>query len=360
MRASELAAAFPGAADIPAAYRLSSSVRQREYLCGGELRHWAGELQLVDSPICDPTPGMAPRAIGAYPLLGGDESSAALAAATAAYDDGRGTWPTMPLAERIARLEAFVGRMVAVRDEVVRLIMWEIAKPLADAEKEFDRTVVYIHDTLEALKERDRSASRLVIEEGFIGQIRRVPLGVVLCMGPFNYPLNETFTTLIPALAMGNTAIFKPPKLGVLLHRPLLDAFREAFPPGVVNTVYGDGETVVGPLMRSGGIAILAFIGTSRVATILKHQHPKPHRLRCILGLEAKNAAIVLPDADLDLAVQECVLGALSFNGQRCTAIKILFVHRSIAEEFLDRLCGGERSALWYAVAGRRADHSST
>src|SRR5436853_201169 len=65
--------------------------------------------------------------------------------------------------------------------------------------------------------------------------------------------------------------------------------------------------------------------------------HPKVNRLRAILGLDAKNAAIVLPDADLDLAVRECLLGALSFNGQRCTALKMLIVHRSIVDAFLDR-----------------------
>jgi glyceraldehyde-3-phosphate dehydrogenase (NADP+) len=61
--------------------------------------------------------------------------------------------------------------------------------------------------------------------------------------------------------------------------------------------------------------------------------------MRCILGLDAKNPAIVLPDADLDLAVRECLLGALSYNGQRCTALKMLFVHRSVAKEFLRRFC---------------------
>lgn len=219
----------------------------------------------------------------------------------------------------------------------MKLLMWEIGKTLADAEKEFDRTVDYIRQTIDALKDLDRVSSRFVIEQGIIGQIRRAPLGVVLCMGPYNYPLNETFTTLIPALIMGNVVIFKPPKLGVLLHRPLLQAFRDSFPPGVVNTVYGEGANVVGPLMTSGRIDVLAFIGSSRVADILKKQHPKPHRLRCILGLEAKNAGIVLPDADLDLTVKECVLGSLSFNGQRCTALKILFVHSSILNAFLGK-----------------------
>jgi glyceraldehyde-3-phosphate dehydrogenase (NADP+) len=136
---------------------------------------------------------------------------------------------------------------------------------------------------------------------------------------------------------MGNTVIFKPPKLGVLLHRPLLEAFRDSFPPGVVNTVYGEGRVVAAALMASGRVDVLAFIGTSPVADRLKKLHPKPHRLRCVLGLEAKNPAIILPDADLDVAVNECLLGALSFNGQRCTALKLLFVHSSIADEFLGR-----------------------
>ena len=90
--------------------------------------------------------------------------------------------------------------------------------------------------------------------------------------------------------------------------------------------------------MTSGRVNVLAFIGTSRVADTLKKQHPQPHRLRCVLGLDAKNPAIILPDADLDLTVKECLLGTLSFNGQRCTALKILFVHRSIAEAFVKRL----------------------
>jgi glyceraldehyde-3-phosphate dehydrogenase (NADP+) len=82
---------------------------------------------------------------------------------------------------------------------------------------------------------------------------------------------------------------------------------------------------------------VLALIGSSQVADHLKKQHPKSHRLRAILGLDAKNAAIVLPDADIELTVKECLLGALSFNGQRCTALKMLIVHRSIADVFLRR-----------------------
>jgi glyceraldehyde-3-phosphate dehydrogenase (NADP+) len=224
------------------------------------------------------------------------------------------------------------------RGEVVKLLLWEIGKSLRDSEKEFDRTLEYVRDTIEALREADGVASRFQVEQGVIAQIRRAPLGVALCMGPFNYPLNETLTTLLPALVMGNTVVMKPPRLGVLLFRPLLEAMRDAFPRGVVNTVYGDGPTIIGPLMSSGKVDVLAFIGSARVAAILEKQHPKPNRLRTIYGLEAKNPAVILPDADLDLAVKECVLGSLSFNGQRCTALKILFVHRDVANPFVDSL----------------------
>src|SRR6476646_7648277 len=184
--------------------------------------------------------------------------------------------------------------------------MWEIAKTLPDSEKEFDRTVDYIKQSIDALRDLDNDNSRFRVVEGTIGQIRRTPLGVVLCMGPYNYPLNETFATLIPALIMGNTMVFKPPRYGVLLFAPLLEAFRSAFPKGVINTVYGKGSVVVPLLLGTGKVNCLTLIGSSKVADHLKKMHPKVNRLRAILGLDAKNAEIDLPDADIDLAVKEC------------------------------------------------------
>jgi len=136
---------------------------------------------------------------------------------------------------------------------------------------------------------------------------------------------------------MGNTVVFKPPRCAVLLFQPLLEAFRTAFPKGVINTVYGHGSEIVPMLLESGDINVLTLIGSSKVADYLKKVHPKVNRLRAILGLDAKNAAIVLPDADIELAVKECLLGSLSFNGQRCTALKMLIVHRAILDRFLTR-----------------------
>ena len=326
-------------AAIPAAWQRPEPLHQRQYLLDGELHEWHGPTQEVVTPIYTRlTDGeLAPRIIGSYPLLDEAESLKALDAAVRAYDYGRGEWPSMSVADRIAAVEKFTRLIVARKNEIVQLLLWEIGKSAADSEKEFDRTIDYIRNTINALKDMDRDSSRFTIEEGIIGQIRRSPLGVVLCMGPFNYPLNETFCMLIPALIMGNTVLFKPPKHGALLHFPLLQAFAESFPKGVVNTVYGRGNAVVPALMSSGKIDVLALIGSSRVADSLKKLHPKSNRLRAVFGLDAKNVAIIMPDADLEVAIKEAVLGALSFNGQRCTALKLFMVHESIAEDFVQR-----------------------
>jgi glyceraldehyde-3-phosphate dehydrogenase (NADP+) len=341
MDAAQLRALFPLEQEIPAEHRLLGPIHQRSYLLDGELRPWTGKVHTVLSAVCvrDADGELKQVELGSHPETDEAQADAALAAAVAAYDNGRGQWPTMQVAQRIACMQDFARQMQARRQDVVRLIMWEIGKSLADSEKEFDRTVDYIRATIEALKEQDNSNSRFTVVEGTIGQIRRTPLGVVLCMGPYNYPLNETFATLIPALIMGNTMVFKPPRHGVLLFYPLLEAFRSAFPKGVINTVYGRGSVVVPRLLGSGRINVLTLIGSSKVADHLKKLPPKAHRLRAILGLDAKNAAIVLPDADIELAVKECLLGSLSFNGQRCTALKMLLVHQSLAEPFLRRFC---------------------
>ena len=318
---------------------LPPPILQRETLVNGELRPWTGPVETVHSAICvrKADGSLEQVELGSYPVGGIPEAKVALDAAVAAYDSGRGEWPTMTVAQRIACMQDFTRQMVARREQIVNLIMWEIGKTLPDSQKEFDRTVEYMKATIEALKHLDNDNSRFTIVEGTIGQIRRTPLGVVLCMGPYNYPLNETFATLIPALIMGNTMVFKPPKFGVLLFQPLLEAFRSAFPKGVINTVYGKGSEVVPMLLESGKVNVLTLIGSSRVADHLKKMHPKVNRLRAILGLDAKNAAIVLPDANVELAVKECLLGSLSFNGQRCTALKMLIVHRSIVDKFLAR-----------------------
>ncbi len=332
----QLKSLFIEESQIPAEYQLGEEVHQREYLSNGEMKKWDGPVSEVYSPVCFPAADgtLNRKLIGSYPLGTEKEATEALDAAVTAYNNGRGEWPTMSVADRISRVENFTFKMLEQRDLVIKLIMWEIGKSIADSTKEFDRTVEYINLTIDALKDIDRQSSRFEIEQGIVAQSRRSPLGVVLCMGPFNYPLNETFTTLIPALIMGNTILFKPPKHGTLCHYPLLEAFRQCFPKGVVNTIYGRGANTVPGLMQSGKVNVLTLIGSSKVANELKKMHPKVNRLRAILSLDAKNVAIVTKSADLKIAVSEAVLGSLSFNGQRCTALKIFFVHKDVVDQF--------------------------
>lgn len=321
---------------IPEKFQIKSLTHQNNYLVDGKLVPWKGEQIDVYSSISS-TENYKPTLLGSTPSLTKKEALEALEAACNAYDKGQGLWPTMKVVDRIACMEKFVAQMITKRDEVVKLLMWEIGKNLPDSQKEFDRTVEYIYDTIEDYKQLDRDSANFKKHDGVHAHIRRGPLGVVLCLGPYNYPLNETFALLIPALIMGNTAIFKPAKHGVLLLSPLLEAFKNSFPKGVVNIIYGRGRVVASPIMQSGRVDVLALIGNSKSANALQEQHPKSNRLRLVLGLEAKNPGIVLKDADLDLAIDECIAGTTSFNGQRCTALKILYVHEEIIDEFNKR-----------------------
>ena len=329
-------------------------LKWNQYLINGTIEAWEGDFEEVYSPMGKVSKdGITERVyLGSSPTL--DEASGlkALQAAKSAYNNGRGYWPTAGASARIAAMEKFVALMKVKREEVSELLMWEIAKNKSAAYKEFDRTVDYIYDTIEEYKELQRRGSHVASKDGVLSQIRRGPLGVVLCLGPYNYPLNETFCLLIPSLIMGNTIVFKPAKYGVLLLTPLIDAFKEAFPPGAVNIVFGRGRTLAGPIMKTGDVDVLALIGNSKSSNALVAQHPKPNRLRQVLGLEAKNPAIVFDDANVDKAVKECVNGALSYNGQRCTALKLIFVHKSVSEEF--------RAKFTKAVDALALDHPAT
>ncbi len=308
------------------------------YLVDGKVLEWRGSSFKVLSPVYE---AGQRRFLGECALVDADAARAAVAAAAKAFGRGRGAWPTASVPERLACFEDFLKRMEAKRLEIAKLICWEIAKPWADALAEVDRTVAYGRDTAAALKQLDRDSSRFVLDGGFAAQVRRSPYGVALCMGPYNYPLNETFATLLPALVMGNTVVVKLPRLGMLCSMPLLDAFGAAFPPGVVNIIPGEGSVVVNPVIESGEMDLLAFIGSAKVANGIKKLHPRPNRLRCVLGLGSKNPAIILKDADPVETAKECLSGALTFNGQRCTALKMLFVHRSIADTFVAELSAG-------------------
>ena len=329
---------YPSIADIPENFRLHGFMDEAKYLIDGKIMSCENSTE-VYSPICYQEGQTAKRyRMGRYPLLDREESKKALMAAENAYASGMGEWPRMSVHERIKHVEDFALRLRNYEQEFARLEMWEIAKSFNSCQDEFKRTIEYIRDTIARLSELDDDSNSIKNVQGFIAQIRRCPLGVGLIMGPFNYPLNETFAMLLPALIMGNTTVAKLPKYGCLCQEPLLDAFAAAFPPGVVNIINGDGPTIISPILESGSIAVLGFIGSTSVAKRLIAQHPYSNRMRTILGLEAKNPAFIFPDCDLKLAVKECIAGALEFNGQRCTAIKHIWVHTEIIDRFLSEL----------------------
>lgn len=309
--------------DIPFGLRPQIMV-QNYYLSDGEITSWDGPMQDIFAPMW--VEGQQIR-LGSVPKLDVATANAMLHAAKKAFDKGLGKWPMARYRERIAAMNSFMQLMKDVRPQVVKLLQFEICKTTADAEKEFDRTIEYVVETIAAYEKMMSDPE----------QHKLTPRGVVLCMGPYNYPLNELFTTVIPALITGNVVIIKPARIGVLLFEPLLACFQQAFPAGVVNVIYGDGKEVITPQLTDGGVDSLAFIGGDKTADVLMNNHPHPHRLHTVLGLGAKNPGIILNDADMDRTVKECVAGALSFNGQRCTALKILFVPRSHAQLFAEK-----------------------
>ena len=324
---------------VPHEFDIKEPIKHKTFLINGKIASWKGEYSEVKSTILSSKKNIPYKLIGYSPKMDEKHALKALEAANKAYNNGTGKWPTMKVYERINCMQKFVDLMKSKRDEVVKLLMWEIGKNLNDSRKEFDRTVDYINETIKEYKKIDRDGATFQNNSGVRALIRRGPLGIVLCLGPYNYPLNETFALLIPAIIMGNTAIFKPAKHGVLLIAPLLNAFKESFPPGVVNIVFGRGREMASPIMKTGKVNVLALIGHSSSAISLQDLHPQKNRLRLVLGLEAKNPAIILDDADLDLAVNECINGSLSFNGQRCTALKIIYVHEKIKDKFLKQFC---------------------
>ncbi len=320
---------------VPENYRITPVNDGLDYLIDGQVFTWRGPNSPVYSPIGKSSLKNDGVYLGSVGELTQDEAIRALRSARKAYGNGAGGWPLMTTAQRISTLECFLEMLREMEEPFIRMEMWEIAKPHPACRDEFERTVKYIQASISFLEDNLDSSARLSRINNYVSILRRTPLGVVLCMGPFNYPLNETFAMLIPALLMGNTAVVKPPRFGSLCTMMLLDAFAAAFPPGVVNVINGDGETIIDPLMASGEVDTLAFIGSTSVASHLISLHPAPNRLTTVLGLEAKNPAFVFADADLKLASDECLAGAMEYNGQRCTAIKQVWVHKQVAEKFV-------------------------
>ncbi len=327
--------------DIPEKF-IFKPVEQTVPLSGGKLKHWLGPTQNVYSPIhIESADGrISPLRLGSVPDMNADAAFDVYQDARKAYDHGTSEWASSPMEFRIAALEKFIGFMKAGRDQLIKSIMWEINKTESVAAGEVDRTIRYIEDTIIEARKLAKEWGTLGKEGNEIYQLNRGPGGVALVFAPYNYPLNETFTNLIPALIAGNSVVVKPAKWGVLLMEPLLEMFQKSLPPGVVNFVYGDGQVLYPKISQEGGYEFLGFIGGERGARAVMLANTRPNRTRAILGLGAKDMVVITEssirnDADLQFLVNQQLEGCLSFNGQRCTAHKMIFIDRKVANKFI-------------------------
>jgi glyceraldehyde-3-phosphate dehydrogenase (NADP+) len=357
-----LASLFPTSDAIPEAVRIDPRANPPRMLIDGRVQmvddgdpdRWVPIYSRVGVRVAG---DVQPVLIGHEPKVGPLDVAEAMAAAERALASGNGAWPTAPVGVRIAAVETFAAKLAANVDRIATLLMWEIGKPIASARQEVTRSVAYIEDTIVHLRHLDQERAPYT---GIAGKTthhaRNVtrPLGTVLCVAPFNYPINEFLTTIIPALLMGNVVIAKTPRFGMLANQALMDAFAEAFPPGVVALLPGDGRIVLPAVIShktndvfgnpKGTIDVFAFIGSEGAANAILSRHPTPSFVHKILGLGAKNAAVVLPGADVETVATRLVRGALGFNGQRCTAEKIVFAP-----------AGAEGDALVAAIASKVA-----
>jgi glyceraldehyde-3-phosphate dehydrogenase (NADP+) len=321
------------------AFKTKPSVDGAFKFIGGDRAPWSGQLTEVTSPILDSSTGKR-AVIGRVAAFEEADAVQAVEAAAKAWDRGQGRWPQLPLCERIAAIQRFVEHLKPARESIVHALMWEICKNSTDAAAEFDRTMKFVGSVIEALEASDENEAfgKWTTVAGVRGRMRRGPVGVTMMLAPFNYPLNEMYAMMIPALLMGNIIVLKLPAIGGLAHILTVDAIEKALPPGVVNFVTGAGRKTMGPIMKTGLVDCLGFIGGAKATDALIVQHPQPHRLKVFSQLEGKNIAVVLADADLEVAAAQIVLGSLTYNGQRCTACKLVMVHEAIAESLVDKL----------------------
>ena len=154
-------------------------VNGAKFLCNGEVRPWLGKIADVESPIF--LEGTETKiVIGNQARMTPAEALEALDAAVAAWNKGKGEWPQMAVSARIAAMEKFVGKLKEKRDNIVNVLMWEICKVRADAEKEFDRTMDYIAATIKAVKQLRTDDTTLLDESGVIAQHHRAPIGALV------------------------------------------------------------------------------------------------------------------------------------------------------------------------------------
>jgi glyceraldehyde-3-phosphate dehydrogenase (NADP+) len=274
--------------------------------------------------------------VGEIPAIGTEEAGEFLETAAQAQK----AWAKVPTNERAEILHKAAEILLREKDTIAEVLVCEIAKNRKSSLSEVTRTADLIHFTAEEGKrvtgESLSSGAFPGFHETKLSIVNRVPVGVVLAIAPFNYPINLAASKIAPALVAGNTVVFKPPTQGAISALYLARVFCEAgLPAGVLNVITGQGRAIGDFLVSHPLVNMVAFTGSSKVG---KHIASLAGMKPLLLELGGKDAAIILEDADLALAAQHIVTGAFSYSGQRCTAVKRILALESVADKLIEKL----------------------
>jgi glyceraldehyde-3-phosphate dehydrogenase (NADP+) len=265
-----------------------------------------------------------------------EEIETAMTAAAAQQPD----WAEQPLDTRARIMAKAADALEARVDAVAELLVMEVAKARKDSRDEVTRSADFIRFTAE---EGKRIVGDAQFSDSFPRQSRnklsisyRAPLGLVLAIPPYNYPINLAVSKIVPALVAGNSIVVKPPTQGSLAGTILVEAFQEAgVPPAIVQCVTGRGSRIGDLLVQHPRVDMISFTGSTETGQSLAR---KAAMIPLQLELGGKDAAIVLSDADLETTADDIVSGAFAYSGQRCTAVKRVLAVDAIADELVGKL----------------------
>jgi aldehyde dehydrogenase (NAD+) len=262
-----------------------------------------------------------------------DDADRAVAAAVAATDD----WAGMPAADRGAILRRTSQRLDARTDELTDLLSREEGKTLGEAEGEVQRAV----DIFAYYAEKALDLGGTVKAAGGPDatlSTRREPLGVAGLITPWNYPIAIPAWKIAPALAAGNTVVFKPALQAPLVGGAIVECLDDAgIPDGVVNYVPGSGSEVGDTIVTHDDVDAISFTGSAAVGKQVYEAATADHkRTQCEMG--GKNPTIVTDSADIEEAVELVGAGAFGVTGQACTACSRAIVTTDQYEAFLDAI----------------------
>lgn len=226
------------------------------------------------------------------------------------------------------------------KEKIGAVLSKEVAKGYKSAVSEVVRTAEIINyaaeEGLRMEGEVLEGGSFEAASKKKIAVVRREPVGLVLAISPFNYPVNLAGSKIAPALIAGNVIAFKPPTQGSISGLLLAEAFAEAgLPAGVFNTITGRGSEIGDYIVEHQAVNFINFTGSTGIGErIGKMAGMRP----IMLELGGKDSAIVLEDADLELTAKNIIAGAFGYSGQRCTAVKRVLVMESVADELVEKI----------------------